>query len=145
VGKVDAAICRLPLSHDGLVQCTVLLEEKKKLVGPAGHRLSDRELIDPEETGARDLADTTRQSSIGGRGAAIHFPDHTPSGRPIAARAIRNNDPRMSCGRRIRRRPSSSWVRERNTTIPTPASDLSRSAFLPWQPRSSGVGRIGGV
>ena len=49
VGKVDAAICRLPLSHDGLVQCTVLLEEKKKLVVPAGHRLSDRELIDPEE------------------------------------------------------------------------------------------------
>src|SRR6202789_1617123 len=40
VGKVDAAICRLPLSHDGLVQCTVLLEEKKKLVVPADHRLS---------------------------------------------------------------------------------------------------------
>jgi DNA-binding transcriptional LysR family regulator len=39
VGKVDAAICRLPLSHDGLVQCAVLLEEKKKLVVAAGHRL----------------------------------------------------------------------------------------------------------
>jgi hypothetical protein len=35
-GKVDAALCRLPLTHDGLVQCTVLLEEKKKLVVPAG-------------------------------------------------------------------------------------------------------------
>jgi hypothetical protein len=28
-------------------------------------------------------------------------------------------------------RPSSSWVRERSTTIPIPASDSSRSAFLP--------------
>jgi hypothetical protein len=35
------------------VQCTILLEEKKKLVVPAGHRLSDRELIDPEELAPR--------------------------------------------------------------------------------------------
>ena len=55
VGKVDAAICRLPLSHDGLVHCTVLLEEKKKLVVPAGHRLSDRDLIDPEELSLETL------------------------------------------------------------------------------------------
>src|SRR6202040_3500177 len=48
LGKVDAAFCRLPLSHDGLVQCTVLFEEKKKLVVPANHRLCDRDLIDPE-------------------------------------------------------------------------------------------------
>jgi LysR family transcriptional regulator, benzoate and cis,cis-muconate-responsive activator of ben and cat genes len=52
VGNVDAAFCRLPLSHDGLVQCTVLLEEKKKLVVPADHRLSDREVTPsiPEKT-----------------------------------------------------------------------------------------------
>src|SRR5712672_2209284 len=49
VGKVDAAFCRLPLSHDGLVQCAVLFEDKRKLVVPVGHRLADRNLIDPEE------------------------------------------------------------------------------------------------
>ena len=42
-GKVDAAFCRLPLSHDGLVQCAVLFEDKRKLVVPADHRLADRE------------------------------------------------------------------------------------------------------
>jgi DNA-binding transcriptional LysR family regulator len=83
VGKVDAAICRLPLSHDGLVQCTVLLEEKKKLVVPAGHRLSDRELIDPEELALETLPTLPDNHQLGAW-AAIHFPDHTPSGRPIA-------------------------------------------------------------
>jgi LysR family transcriptional regulator, benzoate and cis,cis-muconate-responsive activator of ben and cat genes len=29
--KVDAAFCRLPLSHDGLVQCAVVFEDKRKL------------------------------------------------------------------------------------------------------------------
>jgi DNA-binding transcriptional LysR family regulator len=83
VGKVDAAICRLPLSHDGLVQCTVLLEEKKKLVVPAGHRLQDRELIDPEELALETLPTLPDNHQLGAW-AAIHFPDHTPSGRPIA-------------------------------------------------------------
>src|ERR1700682_4419020 len=40
--KVDAAFCRLPLSHDGLVQCAVLFEDKRKLVVPADHRLGGR-------------------------------------------------------------------------------------------------------
>src|SRR5580700_5727508 len=82
VGKVDAAICRLPLSHDGLVQCTILLEEKKKLV-PAGHRLSDKELIDPEELALETLPTLPDNHQLGAW-AAVHFPDHTPSGRPIA-------------------------------------------------------------
>jgi hypothetical protein len=79
--RLDAAICRLPLSHDGLVQCTVLLEEKKKLVVPAG--LSDRELIDPEELALETLPTLPDNHQLGAW-AAIHFPDHTPSGRPIA-------------------------------------------------------------
>jgi DNA-binding transcriptional LysR family regulator len=83
VGKVDAAFCRLPLSHDGLVQCTVLLEEKKKLVVPANHRLSDRDLIDPEELALETLPTLPDNHQLGAW-AAIHFPDHTPSGRPIA-------------------------------------------------------------
>src|ERR1700730_11181419 len=83
VGKVDAAFCRLPLSHDGLVQCTVLLEEKKKLVVPADHRLADRELIDPEELALETLPTLPDNHQLGA-GAAIHFPDHPPSGRPIA-------------------------------------------------------------
>jgi len=82
-GKVDAAFCRLPLSHDGLVQCTDLLEEKKKLVVPADHRLSDRDLIDPEEL-ALEALPTLPDNHQSGAWAAIHFPDHTPSGRLIA-------------------------------------------------------------
>src|SRR5260370_2830576 len=81
VGKVDAAICRLPLSHDGLVQCTVLLEEKKKLVVPADHRLADRDLIDPEELALETLP-TLPDNHEWGAWAAINFPAPTPSGRP---------------------------------------------------------------
>jgi DNA-binding transcriptional LysR family regulator len=83
LGKVDAAFCRLPLSHDGLVQCTILFEEKKKLVVPADHRLCDRDLIDPEEL-AHETLPTLPDNHQLGAWAAIHFPDHTPSGRPIA-------------------------------------------------------------
>jgi len=83
VGKVDAAFCRLPLSHDGLVQCTVLFEDKKKLVVPADHRLADRDLIDPEELALETLPTLPDNHQLGAW-AAIHFPDHTPSGRPIA-------------------------------------------------------------
>jgi DNA-binding transcriptional LysR family regulator len=83
VGKVDAAFCRLPLSHDGLVQCTVMFEDKKKLVVPTGHRLSDRDLIDPEELALETLPTLPDNHQLGAW-AAIHFPDHTPSGRPIA-------------------------------------------------------------
>src|SRR5271156_3314080 len=82
-GRVDAAFCRLPLSHDGLVQCTVLLEEKKKLVVPADHRLSNRDWIDPEELALETLPTLPDNHHLGAW-AAIHFPDHTPSGRPIA-------------------------------------------------------------
>src|SRR5712675_1969278 len=82
-GKVDAAFCRLPLSHDGLVQCTVLLEEKKKLVVPADHRLSNRDWIDPEELALETLPTLPDNHHLGAW-AAIHFPAHTPSGRPIA-------------------------------------------------------------
>jgi DNA-binding transcriptional LysR family regulator len=49
LGRVDAAFCRLPLSHDGLVQCAVLFEERTKLVVPADHRLCDTDLIELEE------------------------------------------------------------------------------------------------
>ena len=83
LGKVDAAFCRLPLSHDGLVQCAVLFEEKKKLVMPADHRLCDRDWIDPEEL-ARETVPALPDNHQLGAWAAVHFPDHTPSGRPIA-------------------------------------------------------------
>jgi DNA-binding transcriptional LysR family regulator len=83
VGRVDAAFCRLPLSHDGLVQCAVMFEDKKKLVVPADHRLSDRDFIDPEELALETLPTLPDNHQLGAW-AAIHFPDHTPSGRPIA-------------------------------------------------------------
>jgi LysR family transcriptional regulator, benzoate and cis,cis-muconate-responsive activator of ben and cat genes len=83
LGKVDAAICRLPLSHDGLVQCAVLLQEKKKLVVPVHHRLADRVMIDPEELALETLPTLPDDHQLGAWGA-VHFPDHTPSGRPTA-------------------------------------------------------------
>jgi LysR family transcriptional regulator, benzoate and cis,cis-muconate-responsive activator of ben and cat genes len=82
VGKVDAAFWRLPSSHDGLVQCAVLFEEKK-LVVPADHRLCDRDRIDPEEFALETLPTLPDNHQLGAW-AAIHFPDHPPSGRPIA-------------------------------------------------------------
>ena len=82
-GKVDAAFCRLPLSHDGLVQSTVLFEDKRKLVVPVDHRLADETMVDPEEL-ALEILPTLPDDHQLGAWAAIHFPDHTPSGLPIA-------------------------------------------------------------
>ena len=81
--KVDAAFCRLPLSGDGLVQCAVLFEDKRKLVVPVGHRLARRSLIDPEEL-AQETLPTLPDDHQLGAWAAVHLPDHTPAGRPIA-------------------------------------------------------------
>jgi DNA-binding transcriptional LysR family regulator len=83
LGKVDAAFCGLPISHDGLEQCAILFEEKKKLVVPADHRLCDRDWIDLEELALETLPTLPDNHQLGAW-AAIHFPDHTPSGRPIA-------------------------------------------------------------
>lgn len=82
-GKVDAAFCRLPLSHDGLVQSVVLFEDKRKLIVPANHRLADRGVIDPEELALETMPTLPDNHQLGAF-AAVHFPDHTPSGRPIA-------------------------------------------------------------
>jgi len=82
-GKVDAAFCRLPLSRDGLVQSVILFEDSRKLVVPVGHRLADKTLVDPEEL-AHEILPTLPDDHQIGAWAAIHFPDHTPAGRPIA-------------------------------------------------------------
>jgi DNA-binding transcriptional LysR family regulator len=82
-GKVDAAFCRLPLSHDGLVQSVILFEDTRKLVVPVDHRLADETLIDPEEL-AHEIIPTLPDEHQMGAWAAIHFPDHTPAGLPIA-------------------------------------------------------------
>ena len=80
--KVDAAFCRLPLSHDGVVQCAVLFEDKRKLVVPANHRLASANLVDPEELASEVLPTLPDDHQLGAWGA-YHFPDHTPAGRPI--------------------------------------------------------------
>ena len=82
-GKVDAAFCRLPLSGDGLVQSVIVFEDSRKLVVPVGHRLADKSLIDPEEL-AHEVVPTLPDDHQIGAWAAIHFPDHTPSGLPIS-------------------------------------------------------------
>jgi LysR family transcriptional regulator, benzoate and cis,cis-muconate-responsive activator of ben and cat genes len=81
-GKVDAAFCRLPLSHDGLVQCTVLFEDTRKLIVSADHRLAGRDKIDPEELALETMLTLPENHQLGPF-AAVHFPDHTPGGRPI--------------------------------------------------------------
>jgi DNA-binding transcriptional LysR family regulator len=83
LGKVDAAFCRLPLSHDGLVQSVILFEDCRKLVVPVGHRLAEETLIDPEEL-AHEVIPTLPDDHQIGAWAAVHFPDHTPAGVPIA-------------------------------------------------------------
>ncbi|SEC98624.1 transcriptional regulator, LysR family [Bradyrhizobium erythrophlei] len=82
-GKVDAAFCRLPLSHDGLVQCAVMFENKRKLVVSTNHRLASRDLVDPEELALETLPTLPENHQLG-PWAAFHLPDHTPSGRSIA-------------------------------------------------------------
>jgi LysR family transcriptional regulator, benzoate and cis,cis-muconate-responsive activator of ben and cat genes len=81
--KVDAAFCRLPLPHDGLVQSALLFEDKRKLVVPIGHRLAAHTLIDPEEL-ALELLPALPDDHRLGAWAAAHFPVYTPSGAPIA-------------------------------------------------------------
>jgi LysR family transcriptional regulator, benzoate and cis,cis-muconate-responsive activator of ben and cat genes len=82
-GRVDAAFCRLPLSHDGLVQGSILFEDKRKLIVPVDHRLAGQNLVDPEEL-AHEILPTLPDDHQLGAWAAAHFPDHTPAGRPIA-------------------------------------------------------------
>ena len=53
------------------------------LVVPAGHRLANRDRIDPEELALETLPTLPDNHQLGAW-AAVHFPDHTPSGRPIA-------------------------------------------------------------
>jgi LysR family transcriptional regulator, benzoate and cis,cis-muconate-responsive activator of ben and cat genes len=82
-GKVDAAFCRLPLSHDGLVQGAVLFENKRKLVVSTEHRLAIRDAVDLEELALETLPTLPDNCQLG-PWIAVHFPSHTPSGRPIA-------------------------------------------------------------
>ncbi len=80
--RVDAAFCRLPLSRDGLAQGAILFESKRKLVVSIEHRLADREWVDPEEL-ALETFPTLPDHHQMAPWIAFHFPDHTPSGRPI--------------------------------------------------------------
>ena len=82
-GKVDAAFCRLPLSHDSLVQCVVMFASKRKLIVSTDHRLANRDVIDPEELALEAFPTLSDRYHLG-PWTAFHFPDHTPSGRPIA-------------------------------------------------------------
>jgi DNA-binding transcriptional LysR family regulator len=82
-GKVDAAFCRLPLSRDGLVQGALLFESKRSLVVSTEHRLANKNWVDPEELALETLPTLADDRQLG-PWIAFHFPDHTPSGRPIA-------------------------------------------------------------
>jgi hypothetical protein len=53
------------------------------ILNQIGRRLCDSDLIDPEELALETLPTLPDDHQLGAW-AAIHFPDHTPSGRPIA-------------------------------------------------------------
>jgi DNA-binding transcriptional LysR family regulator len=133
-GKVDAALCRRPLSHDGLVQCAVLSADKRKLVVPAGHRLVRRSLIDPEELALETLPTLPENHQLG-RG-------RRPISRtipPLDGRLLRGLSWELS-GNVLRSwnlaRQWSSLAAGRSTTTRTPASGISRLTFHPWGPLS---------
>lgn len=81
-GDVDAAFCRMPLSHDRLVQCAVVFVDDRKLIVPTDHHLASRASVDPEEL-THEILPTLPDDHQLGPWAAVHFPDHTPSGQPI--------------------------------------------------------------
>jgi hypothetical protein len=59
-----------------------VIEDKRKLVVPADHRLAHISFIDPEELALESLPTLPDDHQLGAWGA-FHFPDYTPSGRPI--------------------------------------------------------------
>jgi hypothetical protein len=61
----------------------VVFEDSRKLVVPVDHRLAGNTLVDPEEL-AHEVIPTLADEHQIGAWAAVHFPDHTPSGLPIA-------------------------------------------------------------
>jgi LysR family transcriptional regulator, benzoate and cis,cis-muconate-responsive activator of ben and cat genes len=63
-------------------KCAVLFEDTRKLVVPADHRLARKSFIDPEELALETLPTLPDDHQLGAWGA-FHFPDHTPSGRPM--------------------------------------------------------------
>jgi len=82
VGKGRCSVLQTSTFHDGLVQCTVLFEEKKKLVVPADHRLCDRDLNRSGGACARDIADIADNHQLGAWRRSIFL--STPLWRPIA-------------------------------------------------------------
>src|ERR1700739_3820380 len=65
-------------------RCWISLRRSQRATGvPLDHRLSSRDWIDPEDL-ALETVPTLPDNHQLGAWAAIHFPDHTPSGRPIA-------------------------------------------------------------
>jgi DNA-binding transcriptional LysR family regulator len=81
-GRVDAAFCRLPVGHGDLIAGRDLLVDRRKLIVPAGHRLEDSLLVDPEELAHEALPHIPEDPQLA-PWTEFHFPRFTPSGRPI--------------------------------------------------------------
>ena len=81
-GRVDVAFCRLPIGHDDVVAGDDLLVDRRRLIVPAGHRLENRVLVDPEELAYETLPSVHEDPQLI-PWATFHFPRFTPSGRAI--------------------------------------------------------------
>jgi DNA-binding transcriptional LysR family regulator len=81
-GRVDAAVCRLPLGHDELVAGSELFLDRRKLVVPSTHRLADAGTVDPEELADEVLPVVPADQQLS-PWTAFHFPRLTPKGHPI--------------------------------------------------------------
>jgi DNA-binding transcriptional LysR family regulator len=81
-GRVDAAVCRLPLGRDELVAGSELFVDRRKLVVPVDHRLAEAGLVDPEELADEVLPVVPADQQLSAW-AAFHFPRLTPKGHSI--------------------------------------------------------------
>lgn len=82
-GSVDVALVRLPVGLPELRRGAILFQDQRMLAIPAGHRLSDSALVDPEELRHERMV-RLPPGIAPPAWLAYHFPPATPAGAPIA-------------------------------------------------------------
>ncbi|MGO4103840.1 LysR family transcriptional regulator [Leifsonia sp. YAF41] len=86
-GTVDVALVRLPVGLPDLRRGAILFQDPRMLAVPAGHRLAQSGLVDPEELQYERMVRLPPGAATPAW-SAYHFPLATPSGAPIPAGPI---------------------------------------------------------
>lgn len=81
-GDVDIALCRLPVGLDQLSSGPILLQDQRVLCVPAGHPLTRRQLVDPEELAHLPMC-SIPAGATDAHWREYHFPRFTPAGQAI--------------------------------------------------------------